>query len=835
MKQFISKLLVTVILINGFFSFSVFAEDTMQLYNGGAKVELTCAIETINGENYINTKDLQKISIASNYYNECVKLTQYNINSSLVAYLGSNIVRVSGISLLYINPIIEKNNSVYVSLKLLAMIFASSYEVDEVNKIIYISVRDPEHRIINGKISLPNNEVAPAGGIDVTIFVGTISEGIYSNANNSDYMPQLGGFPVGEVPAVQNYNPKYIINKVSSSTFKIPEGEAGVMYSFDIGNPFEQIGVGYEITDDRYTSGFYYKEKTVSILNNNPYLEYYDNVNMTIIPKRIITGTITLPNHATQDIEYEISAFGEHNYSENSGIISKGSNSGSFTIYVPGVEDFYTLKAIFKDRLYANAEYNVDRAYIDIASDATGIELFADHVRSISGKIKLPNNMISYEDIEVEVIMQDADKPNAILCSQVVIIAQAESEATYSLTTVETVQNAIIFYRLNYPNNSFFRFGHYSSSGTYTNVNSAEIFDLSCIHEKTNIDIPLLQSKTLTVNVSLPNGMVADADISGSLYAIPIDGVPSLGEVPYPSTSIAIQSGQSSGSIITNMPIENGVKYQLFLTVNGDERFYPYVYYNEIATTSIRQNSTPIDRVIDRVDFTLLTKKTISGNIAYTNQTPGTTSFSLIAIPQVANTATDKIYFSISSDIYSTNVSLNYDMQLPSDVNNYVIGIMKSGVTGTIRYFTKDGLVENINDAEILNLDYDLEEVNFNYIDYDTITPIIIDSITNYDGEPFTIAGNFADSNGLIVNCRNISDFDKPNLRIYVALYDANNKLLYIKHYTKTFYRNSYKSVNMGFFYGGTYAFTKMKILIWDENLLPLADPYVIEENIIYF
>lgn len=842
MKQIISKILIILILLNGVFSLNVFGEEpSFKVYNNSVLAELVYPIETVSGKNYIAISDLEQFGFNTNYTNEKASINRnyYDYTSyasQLIAYLSSNIIRVDSISMLYYKPIISKENRAYVAIELFSMVFSNLYNIDETNKIINISVIDPNVKNISGKISLPNNEVAPVGGIEVTIFAGEISS--VRNGDISSNIYDKGGFRGGYVQTKDDYNPYYKINNNSSVKITIPDGANSGAYSINYSS-INNIGIGYTLETDKYTSGYYCGDETVaSLYNKYPMLSFFDNIDMTIIPIKTITGTISLPNNeiAKEDINFKACAFGYYNYSEASGIINQGSNSAEYTIKIPGVDDSYQVKAECVNGEYAN---NVESIYKDVQleniNNVSDINIVFDYIKKISGKITLPNNIALDEDLKVKVIMQDREYPFNYICDENVTIPMGQKEIQYSLTAVNSVNSAIVFYRLDTSNSEIFDYGHYNSQGTVIEPNDSGYITFDNGFDVTEINIGMLQKSTIKVNLSLPNGMFADSNIyARGAYVLMRNS--ETGDVEFGNTHQEMDSqkvileGENSGIIYIDVPRIVGVYNGISLNLYGDGRFYQYAYYNENATASNIEKSTPIDSSSDAVvNMALLRQSKISGEVTQTGVQGD--NFEVYLFPQSSDTERNTMRSQV--DFVSTNGGYNqsnYSFYVPSDVNKYIIGIRKWNNFRGIRYYTKNGLVENINEAEIINISNDIyiENINMEYTYFENITPVTIPNV--YLPKLSTIIQtSIYFTSGFPMEVVYSGDFKRDNSTIYANFYDENNRLIATKAQKMNFEENSYNYVRMCLPQLNGKIPAKLKLFVWGEEAKPLAIPYEIE------
>ena len=184
---------------------SVFALDgnELQLYNRNEKVQLSKALIHKNDDYYISVDDLSKINIKYkfeenddgfkfNLYSEDAFGTENTLSidarldvlhkwdESVGDYVplefcwfsNSMISKeslVNPVSIGDFQSVITEEDIYYISLKAISIAISHEYIVND--NIIKLWITDSKHRVVRGKISLPDGEVATEKGINVNIFI----------------------------------------------------------------------------------------------------------------------------------------------------------------------------------------------------------------------------------------------------------------------------------------------------------------------------------------------------------------------------------------------------------------------------------------------------------------------------------------------------------------------------------------------------------------------------------------------------------------------------------------------------------------------------------------
>lgn len=185
---------------------------------------------------YIHEKELDRINL---YYDSNV-ISNSEDTTIMELYPGSSIVIVNGTAITYPKSTVQSGDYIYVCLDLIAMFFSEQYDITDTTINLWIS--DSNTDFVRGIISLPYGNVAPAGGIELEVFVAEIPNGAmsggYGSTSSSVYYSEIGspGYKDGEYKPMyekgSNKGNNFLeYNRIVTNTVIIPEGESQVEYT----------------------------------------------------------------------------------------------------------------------------------------------------------------------------------------------------------------------------------------------------------------------------------------------------------------------------------------------------------------------------------------------------------------------------------------------------------------------------------------------------------------------------------------------------------------------------------------------------------------------------
>lgn len=441
----------------------------------------------------------------------------------------------------------------------------------------------PAYRKINGIISLPAGEVAPAGGISVSVHIDIVD------------------------PYLYDYSIGYL---------SIAEGQASVRYSMEVRSDFS-YRVRYNIhsgnTDfiTRYASeGYYSSSGTVVDISGAEILDMSSsdksNINMTLIPRKRISGTISLPSGiiAPDDgIFVEI-----HLEGQIDGVIRAGQSMGFFINGGNSSKDFtfggvesgvsYRLRYYVSSKYgYVNAGYYTDSGttwnsklatLIPVgSSDISGKNLSLLEGNILTGTVSTP---VGYPDASIKVAAEvlTADGTWAGLSASKESI---ELDAGYAKTFMLMIPSDITYYRVLYKGSdtstleNFVSRGYYSINGTVTDPNLATVMSLTSAN---NINLEVVPGVRIsgTIHSSFSNNSLGYVTVYASKKGI--DGFWHT----VSSAGLYI-SGYSSNQFSLCVPAND--EYRIYYSISSSYDTFPYItngYYSNGRTVADSNQAT---------------------------------------------------------------------------------------------------------------------------------------------------------------------------------------------------------------------------------------------------
>ena len=880
MKIISAKILILIMLINMLLPLSAFAEGTITLYNHDEELYLTNDIETYNNHYYISVDDLYELELNWELSDSLYIESYYN---ELIIYPETSIIELNGNSMLFQNPMKEIGGIKYVSLDLIAMVFSGIYEITD--NSIYLWINTGQSYTARGTISLPNDEVAPVGGIEILVFYGRKKS--MSQGSGSNYSEDISGLEIGysgiTKPTTANNEIEYSIYKYAEKYVTIPEGKNSVEYALGIPYVYSGCYLGYEVDTDTYkeihTEKFY---RNSGIMN----FEIYSN---TVT----LSGTVTLPEIAEKDVKFTVysEVYTERMYSYD-GIISAGTNFAPYSMQV-GKHDDYSMSVVFADNEYKRIFKQETITVKD--TEVANIDFETQKSNIVSGTLKLPDNMVLDEDVEATVTIQSRKVPYYYLDSENIVITAGSTSEDFTLYDDMGCGSVICYYELQSDNDELFSFGHYNKTGTtVVNDNASKITFNENINQ--NIEITLIKNTSVEVKINLPDGYVAESNIYGNIY------LTTAYEPIIKDSNMAIVSGSGTsnndeGDDVVNIPgISNPEEIILeetdFREIEmGD--IFAYSQSNDLALMSSSSGGVSIGgggasskpsipvtpsplfkvgestvtktfNIPDDADFkyniilhSINDANDMFYDVTYYKGNAETTVFRECAKEltssdnniEITLMKQHKISGKIDTDvvcdvgmvyaIYQADSEINVDVKKttfkvstePNHHNYFELFlpdelddyIFRFDIYGKSVYYSSVGLADNIGDAEVVTVNGDTN-IEILYEGFKPEQPLVI-TYTDINNDIYGIDTTVFDG---YVQLKNISDYKYGSQNLHIASYDENGRLLCLETLPTLVinphdYGTKYKLVN--------YIDKKaacVKIFVWSDNLRPLANLYEI-------
>ncbi len=567
---------------------------------------------------------------------------------------------------------------------------------------------------ISGTISLPDNETAPAGGMEIEI--GAEGDGgsdwaevfIPEGAHSADFSMYV---EPGE------YQIYYYIYDGLNNTDYVQEGlysESGMVSGWD-NAPFIQVG----------TSGL-------------------SNLDMTVLTGQAVSGTLSLPNDTVAPpggVNVSVRVDGD-GYANRSYLIPEGYNSINYLLYLaPGSYNvgYRTNTAGYaQNGYYSSTETVASYEYADSitvgASGISGIDMTLLTGYAIRGTVSLPAGEVAPLGGGRVYIYAEGDG----YAYKYITIPQGSSSYDYELYV--PAGSYTVRYRALSWANGFITEGYYNESGTVTDYYNATPIAMGAA-DVDDIDLAILRSQqvgqyAIRGRVSLPNGELApEGGLEVELYAFDVNNY--YDEYQY----VEIPSGANYADY--QIFVEPG-SYRLRFNVY-DSRFLQTGYYN--SGGSVQEPFEADSIVVDAADAANVNMDFIlrvddHGNKLETATLVQSTG---IEIPGEFESAGDADYFK-----FVPAVSGIYEFHTNSLIDTF--GYLYDSNGDELTHDDDNGLGWNFS------MSYDLTGGNTYYIKarhYDTdgtgSYSLVVTELVGIKGRVYLPAGETAPENGFTV------------------------------------------------------------------------------------
>jgi hypothetical protein len=374
-----------------------------------------------------------------------------------------------------------------------------------------IDIEIPPFRTISGKVSLPNGELAPKGGIELRIYA-----------------------------AIQNPTPEIYIG--SSTELIIPEGQNSADYMLSIGDNVDTnflVAYNYEGEYIPFSrNGYYGSNGTTDYFSATPvYLdrESIAGIDMTMVEGRFITGKVSLlegkvapegglkvgvgvsvylPYLVEKGVFQKIETddpnetglyssdklFYDNGY--DSVVIPEGKSSAEYRVRIlPHSTDipYYIsyrvylgngsrLRGYYKEGAAMTEDFDDITPVYAGKNDSNGNDLNVVLGKTISGKLSIPKGKAApQKDLNIIVFAQSAKKSYA----SYVTLERGSTEGYYIIAIPKDMENEEFTVSCYTVPNDEYKIGYYSVSGTTPLKSKASIINVGK-DDLTDIDIDLI-------------------------------------------------------------------------------------------------------------------------------------------------------------------------------------------------------------------------------------------------------------------------------------------------------------------------------------------------------
>jgi hypothetical protein len=454
---------------------------------------------------------------------------------------------------------------------------------------------------ISGTIALPGVDIAPPGGV-------------YIQVSALD----------------QNGSGAYAYFSTT-----IPEGESSTAYMLTVpsdANANFQINYDYWQDNSYLRDGYYSTTGTQWNSNLATTLSGgtdYSTIDLTLLTGNTISGTISLPGSDIAPpggMDIQVSALDQNGsgaYAYFYTAIPEGESSTAYMLTVPSdaSANFQIYYDYWQDNSYLPSGYYSSAGTQWIASlatplpggtDCSTIDLILLTGNRISGTISLPGSDVAPPGgmgINVSALDQSISGSYAHFSTT---IPEGESSTTYTLNVPPDANANFQIYYDYLGENSYFRTGYYSTTGTQWNSNLATT--LSGETDYSTIDLTLITGNTINGTISLPGSDIAPP---GGMY-IQVGASDQNGSEAYAYFSTTIPEGESSTTYTLTIPSDTSTNFQIYYDYWQDNSYLSSGYYSSAGTQWTAGLATPLPGGTDysTIDLTLLTGNRISGTIS---------------------------------------------------------------------------------------------------------------------------------------------------------------------------------------------------------------------------
>lgn len=657
LKILIAKTLIIIMMINLLFVCTSFAENVdIKVYFDNELITYGDKnVEKVDDDYYLNSNFLR-------YYNDFTyreadgEIFIRRYGTELKITFGSDSVSINGKAILFTTPVYRTNDYNYISLKLIASVFGSEFNMDEASQTIKITLNQkpvlPLVKSVGGSISLPDGAVAPSSGIAFKI-----------TATRNDVYSDV--------------NVKYVLidSGQNSANFQLPiENDSDTYSEYTVSY---QIIDGYQF-DDYVEQGYYSYNGTRSSENKQSHilLSENTNINLNVIDKKLISGTVNLNGCKEDSVYIAISSdrYNDGSYVENS----------KFSLFIPSdAERAYLEYHIFSSSNYIQNGYYSKNGTVPFYDDENYIDVMNDDISNINFDIlkgKMITGTVSFPESAKNTKVGftiSGEINNRTILDEWYTKPEGTTQVEYSFVVPSYDNNK---YLLQFSQNDWS--GYITAEGKISQDKTlAKEFDVTNGDSFVQ-DISVEQPKLYGV-ISLPNNELSP---SGG-----IDVAITLSNYYENETSITVNIPEGQNNTNYKFPVSYELLEQnyLYLDCSAQEGRYSYsdvLYSNDIG-------------VAKQVDITLDKMTKVSGVIS-------------LAQNQVAPKALDiDVYTYGSGDAHVTipqgENNIEYSMMVKSNESSYICYKISNAEEYLNGYYTKDGTVTSDENAEQLDFSED--------------------------------------------------------------------------------------------------------------------------------
>ncbi len=467
-----------------------------------------------------------------------------------------------------------------------------------------VNLTPPAPSQIRGSISLPPGEVAPAGGVAVSIHSLSFS-------NNSAYTQVV-----------------------------IPEGAFSATYSLQVPTDgSDQIKLYYSYAGDMPYLPRAYFSNSGSV--NNPEQATllagggnHDHIDFTLLEGLRFSGEVKLPSGETAaagGIFITVSAY-DRNSNQHMGqgklvYIKPGAASAPYALVLPYHPDAaltlsYENESRWGELRYLRTGYYASTGttwdvmaatLLDTENSRENLDLTLLTDSRISGNLSLPAGQVAPSGGLMIHVRAFSDQPDSKQVEQHFFIDQGVNAIPYALVVPPSApQQWRISYSYNGSTGNFHHLGYHATSGTTWEFSQATVLAGGMNH--TGINLALIAQPQISGTISLPSGEVAPTG-GTEVY---VRGMPQNQEYCGDGEWFFIAEGETSVAYAINIQPGLDTTWIIGYGYNGSAPYLPAGYYAVSGTQpNLAQASLlPGGHSLSGIDLTLLPGQRISGTLA---------------------------------------------------------------------------------------------------------------------------------------------------------------------------------------------------------------------------
>ncbi len=433
---------------------------------------------------------------------------------------------------------------------------------------------------------------------------------------------------------------------------------------------------------------------------------------------------------------------------------------------------------------------------------------------TVSGTVSLPEGYTAKERVYVTVMLRSAAFPYAVVASSSLQITTDSRDVDFELDMPAGLENGVwLSYQIYSDRDGLYNMGYYTSSGTTIDRSRADVLTEGV----SGLTFPLIPTSQVQAEVLMPDGRKAGGDIRGTVYVVPNITLGTGSSYTISSDSgVVIAQGAERGKVVFDLPVQDDIQYKLGLRfMTGDDTVFNTVYYKDgDGATSSRQLAASVSNETEDILLPLLEKRRISGIVEHAGQ-----ACEIIAIGQDEAGKHKDINESVFyTKAYSSEDSGAFELEIPADITDYILGIKYIAADiSDLQYYSANGLVKNIQDADVLHAESDVDG-------------IVIDASSTYTGVPVQLLGYTLENDGKFqIGYENITGVEQNGVTAFAAYYSGDNRLLGISSERLDIAAGESGILQFSTAPAGGQSIAKAKVFLWDDVQNPVSDVKIID------